>query len=281
MKSLFVACFACYMFACTIWANDDEKNKNPPRYEQAAQLKRTLLHHYDSDIIPAAPAGDSKYLEVGTGLSMSSMDLNDKGELQFVGILKLRWNDIRLAWEHTKFPDVEDIRLPAEKIWIPDIELFNSVDFGADSFSAAYNRKNHLAVVFPNGDVVYHPPVHGKVLCSDKEFADWPWGAYNCSISIGSWVYHGFLLELIKFEGLFMDFINTDKLSDNSPAFFTNNSFLDNSLRTSFYTCCSESYPELKFEFQVQKRYRLTEAGREENPQLQPAFESPPPDQWI
>ena len=43
----------------------------------------------------------------------------------FVGYLSQLWNDYQLRWESSDYGDIKVIRVPAEKVWKPDIVLFN------------------------------------------------------------------------------------------------------------------------------------------------------------
>ena len=35
------------------------------------------------------------------------------------------WNDTHLTWNYSDFGDVRNIRLPFQKVWRPDIILYN------------------------------------------------------------------------------------------------------------------------------------------------------------
>ena len=45
------------------------------------------------------------------------------------------WKDYNLVWEPEEFDNISRIRIPVEKIWTPDILLYNSADSTFDSTS--------------------------------------------------------------------------------------------------------------------------------------------------
>lgn len=57
------------------------------------------------------------------------------------------WNDYKLRWDPVEYDGIETLRVPAEKIWKPDIVL--------------YNKYGHLtASVFPKLPLVQADPKH-------------------------------------------------------------------------------------------------------------------------
>jgi len=166
--------------------------------------------------------------------------------------------------------------MPAKHLWIPDIEVFNAIEFGPGSFSNTMRNKDHAAIVYSTGDVIWIPPVNGKVQCNDPEFAHWPWGEYDCSIVMGSWTFDGFLLNTTLFGS--QDFIRSEKTVDEkaSPVFFTENSFTETAWKNAFYDCCpDEPYPKLDFRFKVQRSSLMTEGGKVMNPNPKKPFDYP------
>ena len=40
--------------------------------------------------------------------------------------LKQKWNDFKLRWDPADYKNITEIRIPSEKIWRPDIVLYNT-----------------------------------------------------------------------------------------------------------------------------------------------------------
>jgi len=273
LLSLLLGCQLSAVFAAR------SKSSGLQRYEQVTKLKRELLSDYDPDTIPA-PTNKSVKLE--TQLSILHMDLTEKGELDFTAWITMKWNDARLAWSTEEYPDVGYFRINADNLWVPDMEIFNAIQYGPGSFSSLIRHKEHKAIVYPSGDVMYLPPVNGKVQCNDKEFADWPWGEYDCNIVLGSWTFEGAKLNTTQFPNA--NFIRMEKTLDmtGTPVFFTENSFTENPREDAIYDCCPDTaYPKLDYKFKIQRAYRMTENGKEMNPNPKPAYEQPKDELWM
>jgi len=193
------------------------------------------------------------------------MKMTDQGELDFVAWFTFSWMDKRLAWDTKKYPGVEVLRLPITDLWSPDFEVYNSVEYGPGHFTETMHAGKHLALLYPTGKVLWIPATHAKVLCNDQEFANWPWGEYDCSVKLGSWTFSANHINLTKYNN--RNDIGTEDLDPNSPVQITVNSFKKDPLETKFYDCCpNEPYQSLQFHFKVQRKYRMSAEGRENNP---------------
>lgn len=78
---------------------------------------------------------ESDPLEVSFGLSLQQIvDVDEKNEMLHTNMwLKYDWTDYNLSWNKTEYGGVESIRLPSNKIWTPDILLYNTADEDIDS----------------------------------------------------------------------------------------------------------------------------------------------------
>ncbi|WKX91458.1 hypothetical protein Q1695_009917 [Nippostrongylus brasiliensis] len=153
--------------------------------------------------------------------------------------LQYIWNDYRLRWRPIEHDNVSSVRFPTDEqqIWTPDILLWNSANENFDSSC----RSN--AVVYSNGDVHWIPPGIFKISCK-MDITMFPFDEQICSLKFGSWTYHGFALDLQ---------IESDK--DGSP--IDTSTYIPNGewdlvsspvhRDVSFYQCCPEPYPTLKF----------------------------------
>ncbi len=74
--------------------------------------------------------------------------------------LKQSWTDSFLRWKPAEFRNLSQIRIPAEKIWRPDIVLYNTA---VGDFQAQQKTK---AVIKNDGTVTWMPPAIFKSSCS-------------------------------------------------------------------------------------------------------------------
>lgn len=74
--------------------------------------------------------------------------------------LKQSWTDNFLRWDPAEFRNLSQMRIPAEKIWRPDIVLYNTA---VGDFQAQQKTK---AVIKNDGTVTWMPPAIFKSSCS-------------------------------------------------------------------------------------------------------------------
>jgi hypothetical protein len=48
--------------------------------------------------------------------------------LKFSAILKILWKDAGLVWVPGSYGNVTELLYPQEKVWLPDVTIFNSLD---------------------------------------------------------------------------------------------------------------------------------------------------------
>ncbi|GFN89251.1 hypothetical protein PoB_001575700 [Plakobranchus ocellatus] len=93
------------------------------------------------------------------------------------------WKDPRLQWNVTDYQGVRTIRLPAAKIWVPDLVLYN----------VAYQQPpvslyESTVTVTSDGTVVLVPMLTLYSTCP-MDLRDFPYDEQSCSMVFGSWMY--------------------------------------------------------------------------------------------
>merc|ERR1719187_2485257 len=86
-------------------------------------------------------------------------------------------------------------RINPSKIWLPDIEVYNTADFSQYSLSSQLTSATN-ALVYPDGEVLYIPPVQLQVICHNFSHSAWPEGEQECAFKFGSWTHNGLILDL-------------------------------------------------------------------------------------
>jgi len=235
------------------------------------RLKRDMMDNYDMTMAPqmdsAAP------INVTAGMSVYTMDLNDNGMLKAVVWFRSTWQDDRLTWNPKDYHGISEMRIPASELWVPDLEIYNAEDYGQGYFSHDFLRqRNHYAIVYSTGLVLYIPPTKIKVRCDEQEYADYPWGEYSCSIKVGPWTHSSEHFSLRPYnEKNFIDFEGADV----SPVVFTEGSFSGEALESKTYDCCPEQYQSIFYKFKVQRKFKLTANGLEKNPNEVKQYKQP------
>merc|ERR1711922_22527 len=201
-------------------------------------------------------------LWVSTSLATEAEHYFDAGYLDMTAWWRGNWHDFRLRWDPKEYHDIKQINVPASKIWMPDIEVYNSVDFGPESLSHALAaQRNHLAIIYSSGDVLYIPPSNVYVLCDGiQETDEWEWKETECRIKMGSWTYSSEQIDLHPYN----NYIKLESYA-TSPVGFTEDSFKGEVLKSKKYDCCPEDYLSLEYVFKVQRQFKITDDGKKMN----------------
>merc|ERR1711915_1017019 len=208
------------------------------------ELVNTLLKDYNAYTVPMNSS--SHTIDVAVGFAIISIDdINDIGVMTATAWLQLIWTDFRLQWDEEKFEGLDVFRIDARKIWIPDIEVYNSAEPSEMNLASQFATGN--AVVYPNGEVLFIPPVKLKVYCSEFDREVWPQGEQKCNIKIGSWAYDGYILNLDIYNE--QEEMDTQDMMPSSAWKITHQE--QNPKNEKYYSCCDEPYIDLNYRFKV------------------------------
>jgi hypothetical protein len=72
---------------------------------------------------------------------------------------KQQWKDNGLKWNKTEYNGIEEIRLPINRIWTPDVVLYNYADTRLEE------KREVLCIVTHEGVVKWRPPSIFKSTC--------------------------------------------------------------------------------------------------------------------
>ncbi|XP_063238844.1 neuronal acetylcholine receptor subunit alpha-7-like [Bacillus rossius redtenbacheri] len=205
------------------------------------RLLNELLDNYNTLERPVA--NESEPLEVKFGLTLQQIiDVDEKNQIVTTNAwLNLEWNDYNLRWNETEFGGVKDLRITPNKIWRPDILMYNSADEG---FDGTYHTN---VVVRHNGSCLYVPPGIFKSTCK-IDITWFPFDDQHCDMKFGSWTYDGNQLDLV---------LNSEEGGDLSD-FITNGEWyllgMPGRKNTLTYSCCPEPYVDVTFTIQIRRR---------------------------
>uniref|UniRef100_A0A1I8H1L7 Neur_chan_LBD domain-containing protein n=1 Tax=Macrostomum lignano TaxID=282301 RepID=A0A1I8H1L7_9PLAT len=96
--------------------------------------------------------------------------------------LEQEWQDERLHWDPSDYNGLQVLRVPCQKIWLPDIVLYNS----ADDFTTGYMQSK--AMVDSSGTVFWPPPAKLRSTCK-IDITYFPFDDQVCTMKFGSWTY--------------------------------------------------------------------------------------------
>ncbi|XP_052515851.1 neuronal acetylcholine receptor subunit beta-4 [Budorcas taxicolor] len=154
---------------------------------------------YNNLIRPATSS--SQLISIRLHLSLAQLiSVNEREQIMTTNIwLKQEWTDYRLAWNSSRYEGVNILRIPANRVWLPDIVLYNNAD-GTYEVSLYTN-----VVVRSNGSVLWLPPAICKSACK-IEVKHFPFDQQNCSLKFRSWTYdHTEIDMVLKMPSASMD----------------------------------------------------------------------------
>ena len=93
---------------------------------------------------------------------------------------KITWVDQFLHWHPEMFGGIEQIVLPTDAVWMPDLMVWNSV---SEKFYSWYHVK--LTIQY-DGTIVWVPPGLVETSC-DVNTRKFPFDEQKCEIRLGSW----------------------------------------------------------------------------------------------
>nr|XP_043886417.1 neuronal acetylcholine receptor subunit alpha-5 isoform X2 [Solea senegalensis] len=104
-------------------------------------------------------------------------------------LVDVEWTDMKLRWNPDDYLGITTIRVPSDRLWLPDIVLYDNSD---GRFEGTVTK----AVVKFDGTVTWTPPANYKSACTiDVTF--FPFDLQNCSMKFGSWTYDGSQVDVI------------------------------------------------------------------------------------
>jgi len=220
---------------------------------------------YEKDAIPMKKPADKESninaINVGVGLSIIDLDYDPSDILSASTWFKAAWEDYRLKWDPEHYDGLSSIKIPASRIWTPDLSVYNAVDFGAGSFADLYANNPTNAVVYNTGKVLWIPAIPMKVYCNNGYKATHDPSdnyALECKITIGSWTYDGFHLNMTAYGG--EEYMELSDMTRNSRYVVTSQK--GDAIWTKYYDCCKETYLSMNYVFTIQKSYDIVDGKK-------------------
>uniref|UniRef100_UPI003CC9224C Neuronal acetylcholine receptor subunit beta-4,Soluble cytochrome b562 n=1 Tax=Homo sapiens TaxID=9606 RepID=UPI003CC9224C len=145
---------------------------------------------YNNLIRPATSS--SQLISIKLQLSLAQLiSVNEREQIMTTNVwLKQEWTDYRLTWNSSRYEGVNILRIPAKRIWLPDIVLYNNAD-GTYEVSVYTNL-----IVRSNGSVLWLPPAIYKSACK-IEVKYFPFDQQNCTLKFRSWTYDHTEIDMV------------------------------------------------------------------------------------
>ncbi|XP_040825123.1 neuronal acetylcholine receptor subunit alpha-3 isoform X1 [Ochotona curzoniae] len=159
--------------------------------EAEHRLFERLFEDYNEIIRPVANVSDPVIIHFEVSMSQL-VKVDEVNQIMETNLwLKQIWNDYKLKWNPSDYNGAEFMRVPAQKIWKPDIVLYNNAvgDFQVDDKTKALLKYT--------GEVTWIPPAIFKSSCR-IDVTYFPFDYQNCTMKFGSWSYDKAKIDLVQ-----------------------------------------------------------------------------------
>ncbi|XP_061107312.1 neuronal acetylcholine receptor subunit alpha-3 isoform X2 [Conger conger] len=149
------------------------------------------------------------------------------------------WNDYKLKWAPEEYDGIEFIRVPSNKIWRPDIVLYNNAvgDFLVEDKTKALLKFD--------GTITWVPPAIFKSSCP-MDITYFPFDYQNCSMKFGSWTYDKAKIDLV----LIGSKVNLKDFWESGEWEIIDAPGYKHDIK---YNCCEEIYPDITYSFYIRR----------------------------
>nr|XP_009673646.1 PREDICTED: neuronal acetylcholine receptor subunit alpha-7-like [Struthio camelus australis] len=206
--------------------------------ESQRRLYRELLKNYNRLERPVL--NDSQPVVVELQLSLLQIiDVDEKNQVLITNAwLQMYWVDVYLSWDQYEYPGVQNLRFPADQIWVPDILLYNSAD---ERFDGTFHTN---VLVNYSGSCQYIPPGILKSTCY-IDVRWFPFDVQKCDLKFGSWTHSGWLLDLQMLEADISNYISNGEWDLVG---------VPGKRNELYYECCKEPYPDVTYTVTMRRR---------------------------
>ncbi|KAL8595896.1 hypothetical protein ACOMHN_018208 [Nucella lapillus] len=147
------------------------------------RLHKQLLVHYVKEARPVHRID----VPVNVSISFSFVRIEDLIEttdtFSATVFIVQTWRDPRLRWNASEFGGLEQVRLARERLWTPDIVLYNVAVQGTPK-----SRYEDVVTVTSDGGVIWVPMVTLYATCP-MDLTRFPYDVQTCTLVFGSWTH--------------------------------------------------------------------------------------------
>ncbi|XP_047218541.1 neuronal acetylcholine receptor subunit alpha-3 [Girardinichthys multiradiatus] len=207
--------------------------------EAEHKLYSVIFSKYNQYIRPVENVSDPVIVQFEVSMSQL-VKVDEVNQIMETNLwLRHIWNDYKLKWDPKDFGGVEFIRVPSNRIWKPDIVLYNNAvgDFQVDDKTKALLRYN--------GDVTWIPPAIFKSSCK-IDVTYFPFDYQNCTMKFGSWTYDKAKIDLV----LIGSAINLKDFWETGEWIIIDAPGYKHDIK---YNCCEEIYTDITYSLYIRR----------------------------
>ncbi|EFO83449.1 CRE-ACR-21 protein [Caenorhabditis remanei] len=209
--------------------------------QNVMRLYRDLLYDYNNEIRPSVHPKEP--INVTFVFSLTQIiDVDERNQILTTNSwVRLHWVDYKLVWDPRLYQNVTRIHIPSDKIWKPDIILYNNAD-------AQYMKSVMSTDVIVDYLGNIHWPLSAIFTSScPLDVKHYPFDRQTCILKYASWAYDGTKIDLLlKSE------------QGDITNYITNTEWSLIGIRAEknqvIYSCCPEPYPFIDVHVTIERR---------------------------
>uniref|UniRef100_A0A8C0XEF7 Neuronal acetylcholine receptor subunit alpha-6 n=1 Tax=Castor canadensis TaxID=51338 RepID=A0A8C0XEF7_CASCN len=203
------------------------------------RLFRKLFAHYNQFIRPVQNVSDPVTVHFEVAITQLA-NVDEVNQIMETNLwLRHIWNDYKLRWDPKEYDGIETLRVPADRIWKPDIVLYNNA---VGEFQVEGKTK---ALLKYNGMITWTPPAIFKSSCP-MDITFFPFDHQNCSLKFGSWTYDKAEIDLLIIGSK----VDMNDFWENSEWEIVDASGYKHDIK---YNCCEEIYTDITYSFYIRR----------------------------
>ncbi|KAJ1205343.1 hypothetical protein NDU88_000778 [Pleurodeles waltl] len=207
--------------------------------ETEERLFKKLFGHYNQYIRPVENVSDPVKVHFEVALTQL-VNVDEVNQILETNLwLRHIWNDYKLKWNPPDYDGIEFFRVPAEKIWRPDIVLYNNA---VGAFQVEGKTK---ALLKYDGMITWTPPAIFRSSCP-MDITFFPFDHQNCSLKFGSWSYDKAKIEL----AIISSKVDMKDFWENNEWEVVDASGYKHDIK---YNCCEEIYTDITYSFYIRR----------------------------
>ncbi|CAF0884963.1 unnamed protein product [Adineta ricciae] len=152
------------------------------------QLIRKLLTYYEPSVRPVFHA--QSVVNVLFRMEITQLfELDEKTQILITSVrVEQKWFDENLSWNLTEYGGIRGIRLPSNRIWLPDSYVYNAAFDLTGHAPAQAIVHGPYVMIYYTGEVVF--PVLMKLRTTCKvNIQYFPFDRQVCGLKFASWIY--------------------------------------------------------------------------------------------
>ncbi|KAK2505144.1 hypothetical protein MC885_014380 [Smutsia gigantea] len=236
------------------------------------RLFHKLFSHYNQFIRPVENVSDPVTVHFEVAITQLA-NVDEVNQIMETNLwLRHIWNDYKLRWDPVDYGGIESLRVPADRIWKPDIVLYNK--YGCLAAGVTRGCLWHMlttakwvsltgwgllcsavgdfqvegktkALLQHNGTITWMPPAVFKSSCP-MDITFFPFDHQNCSLKFGSWTYDKAEIDLLIIGSK----VDMNDFWENSEWEIVDASGYKHDIK---YNCCEEIYTDITYSFYIRR----------------------------